>query len=147
MPKIQKKLTGMTIAKSYSEMLQYETFEERFRYLKLPGSVGEATFGFDRHINQRFYRSSEWKRVRNFVITRDEGCDLALPGHEIYDSILIHHMNPMRARDIVHEEAWIFDPEYLITTTKITHNAIHYGDESLLPKPVVARAPGDTRLW
>ena len=133
--------------RTYSELSQWETFEERFAYLRLQGDVGSSTFGFDRHINQRFYRSREWKLVREHVIVRDMGCDLGVDGHEIHDRILIHHMNPMTINEVIHGEDWILDPEYLITTTHNTHNAIHYSDESLLPKPVVERAPGDTRLW
>lgn len=136
----------MTI-KTYSKLSRYSTFEDRFEYLRLHGAVGTSTFGFDRHINQRFYRSREWKTARDFVIIRDEGCDLGIPGYEIHSKILIHHINPMVAGDIVHGEEWIFDPEYLITTTHDTHNAIHYSDPSLLPKIVVSRESGDTKLW
>lgn len=137
----------MSIIRSYSEMARHNTFEERFDYLRLYGDVGRSTFGFDRHINQRFYKSREWKRARDFVITRDNGCDLGVPGYEIHENILIHHLNPMTVNDVVHGEDWIFNPEYLITTTQRTHNAIHYGDASLLAKVVVPRAPGDTKLW
>lgn len=133
--------------KTYSELSKLHTFEERFEYLRLFGSVGHSTFGFDRHVNQNFYRSREWKNARDFVIVRDEGCDLGIRGYEIGSDILIHHMNPMVIDDIIHGEAWVFDPEYLITTTHQTHNAIHYSDVSLLPKIVVAREPGDTKLW
>lgn len=133
--------------KGYDELARLRTFEERFEYLKLGGSVGESTFGFDRHINQKFYRSAEWKSARDLVIVRDDGCDLGIPGYEIHSAILIHHMNPMSVNDIVHAEEWIFNPNFLITTTKNTHNAIHYGDASLLPRIVVARASGDTKLW
>src|SRR5690606_15599126 len=101
----------------------------------------------DRYLNQRFYTSKEWRDVRNFVIARDEGLDLGVPGYEIFDKIIIHHMNPMVAEDIVHGNDDILDPEFLITTTHQTHNAIHYGDENLLAKPLVERRPGDTRLW
>jgi hypothetical protein len=113
----------------------------------LHGRVGAATFGFDRYINQRFYASYEWKRARDQVIYRDNGCDLGVPGYEIFGSLLIHHINPMEADDIIHGEEWIFDPEYLITTTNKTHNAIHYSDMSLINKPFVDRKPGDTKLW
>lgn len=115
--------------------------------MRLHGRVGQETFGFDRHINQKFYRSWEWKRVRDIVIARDDGCDLGVPGFEIHRDILIHHMNPMSSDDIVHGDPDILNPEYLITTTHQTHNAIHYGDESLLPKEPVERRPGDTKLW
>lgn len=133
--------------RSYSQMLQLETFEDRFNYLKLGGQVGEATFGYDRYINQQFYTSREWKLVREFVIVRDNGCDLGVTGYEIHHDILIHHINPMVAQDIIHGEEWILNPEYLITTTKLTHNAIHYGDASMLPKVVTTRSPNDTKLW
>lgn len=135
------------ITRTYSALSRLTTFDDRFEYLKLQGAVGRTTFGFDRHINQRFYQSREWKQARDFVIVRDDGCDLGIPGYEILSSILIHHVNPLAVEDIVEAEDWIFDPEYLITTTKNTHNAIHYGDASLLPKIVVPRASGDTKLW
>lgn len=115
--------------------------------MKLQGEVGESTFGFDRHINQLFYRSAEWKHIRHFVITRDEGCDLGIEGHEIFGRLLIHHMNPIGVDNIVQGDADILDPEFLITTMHQTHNAIHYGDENQLPKPYVARRRGDTKLW
>jgi hypothetical protein len=133
--------------RTYSEMNKRQSFDDRFDYLRLDGAVGVATFGFDRHINQRFYKSNEWKRVRDFVITRDNGCDLGVDGYEIHHSILIHHMNPMSVEDIVHGDDWIINPENLITTTQNTHNAIHYGNVSLLPKTVVSRQVGDTKLW
>lgn len=135
------------MTKSYSDLVKYNTFEDRLNYLMLHGRVGATTFGFDRHINQRFYTSYEWKRAREHVIIRDDGCDLGVPGYEIYGSLLIHHINPMEVDDIVHGEDWIFDPEFLITTTNKTHNAIHFSDMSLLNKPFVERKPGDTRLW
>ena len=133
--------------RSYSELRRFETFEDRFDYLVLGGQVGEITFGFDRYINQTFYKSTEWQHVRNEVIVRDNGCDLGVYGYEINGGLLIHHINPMEADDIVHGVDWILDPEYLITTTQDTHNAIHYGDRSKLRTPFVPRAPGDTRLW
>lgn len=133
--------------RTYSELSEYITFEERFGYLRLHGEVGRTTFGFDRHINQRFYKSVEWKRVRNHVISRDLGCDLGILGYEIHDMVLIHHMNPMGIEDVLHGADWIIDPEFLITTTQSTHNAIHYSDETLLPKVVIQREPGDTKLW
>jgi hypothetical protein len=123
------------------------TFEERYEYLALRGEVGKATFGFDRWLNQNFYRSYEWHQARDYVVYRDNGCDLGIPGHEIHNRLMVHHMNPITPEDLAHGEAWILDPEYLITTTHRTHNAIHYGDDSLLPKPVIERRPGDTRLW
>lgn len=135
------------MTRSYSELSRIQSFEDRFRYLSLRGSVGAATFGFDRHINQQFYRSSEWKHIRNDVIVRDEGCDLGVPGFEIYDRIYIHHMNPMTVDDIVHGDDSILDPEYLICVTHQTHNAIHYGTERQLRRQHVDRRSGDTLLW
>lgn len=133
--------------RSYSELRRLDTFEERYRYLALRGEVGRSTFGFDRYINQAFYRSHEWKYIRNHVIARDLGCDLGVEGYEIHDRIYIHHMNPIEASQISHGDEDILDPEYLITTTHRTHNAIHYGDERQLPRPLIARSPGDTLLW
>jgi hypothetical protein len=133
--------------RSYSELRRLETFEERFEYLRLRGEVGKATFGFDRWINQRFYQSREWQLVRDHVIVRDDGCDLGVPGHEIHARLMIHHMNPITSEDLELGEQWVLDPEFLITTTHRTHNAIHYGDDSLLVKPPVERRPGDTKLW
>lgn len=135
------------LIKTHSELFRFETFEERFEYLKLTGSVGHTTFGFDRYLNQQFYQSHAWKTARRHVIVRDSGCDLGVQGYEIHADILIHHMNPISADDIIHGEEWITDPEFLITTTHNTHNAIHYGDKSLLPAPVLERRPGDTKLW
>ena len=133
--------------RTYRELRRRESFEDRFEYLALHGDVGRSTFGFDRHINQQFYRSRQWKQIRQFVIARDLGLDLGIEGHEIHDAVLIHHMNPINADDIMHGDESILDPEFLITTTHNTHNAIHFGNESLLPKTVVERRPGDTRLW
>lgn len=137
----------MSLTKRYSELIREDSFEGRYEYLKLGGSVGRSTFGFDRHINQRFYASREWKDLRRLVILRDNGCDLGADGYEIHGQILIHHVNPISVDNIVHSDEWILDPEFLITTTKDTHNAIHYGDRSLLRKPLVARGRGDTKLW
>lgn len=131
----------------YSELRRLETLRERFKYLALYGAVGATTFGFDRYMNQRFYTSSEWRRVRNEIIVRDLGCDLGVPGHEVHSRLYIHHMNPMTVDDIKHGNADIIDPEFLVATTHLTHNAIHYGDERLLPKPFVERRRGDTKLW
>lgn len=133
--------------RSYSEMKRFASFEERFQYLRLDGSVGYATFGFDRYINQRFYTSTQWRNIRHFVIARDAGLDLGVAGYEIYDRVLIHHMNPMSRDQIESGVDDILNPDFLITTSHRTHNAIHYGDENLLPKPLVERRPGDTRLW
>lgn len=136
----------MTI-KTYRELCRFSTFEERFEYLKLGGVVGNSTFGFDRYLNQMFYRSSEWKQIRNEVIVRDNGCDLGIPGYEINGGVLVHHINPIASDDITEHLDWILDPEYLITTTHDTHNAIHYGNSSLLGSKMVERKPGDTKLW
>jgi hypothetical protein len=137
----------MMSLKCYSELIHLTTFEERYEYLRLGGGVGIATFGFDRYINQAFYTSSEWKSARRFVIARDRGCDLGIDGYELENGLLVHHINPMDADDILNFEEWILNPEYLITTSQKTHNAIHYGDRSLLPKPYAPRASGDTKLW
>jgi hypothetical protein len=133
--------------RSYSELIRIDGFEERYEYLKLKSSVGKETFGFDRYINQQFYRSMQWKQIRNQVIARDLGMDLAMPGYEIYDRIIIHHMNPMTADSINHADEDILDPEFLICTTHKTHNAIHYGDKNLLALPFVERNANDTKLW
>lgn len=131
----------------YSDLRRYDTFEDRYNYLRLRGGVGESTFGYDRYLNQRFYTSREWKDLRHEVIARDLGCDLGIEGHEIFDRPIIHHMNPMTVKDLVHGNDDILNPDHLITTTHRTHNAIHYGDASLLRKPFVERSPGDTLLW
>jgi hypothetical protein len=133
--------------RTYSQLKSYATFEERFEYLKLNGSVGSTTFGFERYLNQSFYRSKEWKDTRHIVIARDEGYDLGVPGYEIFDRPIVHHMNPMTVEDIENGIEAILNPEYLILVTHDTHNAIHYGDASRLPKTFVERQPGDTRLW
>lgn len=133
--------------KSYSELERLGTFDERFEYLKLSGGVGRSTFGFDRYINQQFYASREWHDVRDYVIVRDSGCDLGILGYEIYTEMLIHHMNTMGLNDILNREPWILDPEFLITTTHNTHNAIHFGAGNLYPRVVTERTPGDTKLW
>lgn len=130
--------------RTYSELILLPSFLERFEYLKLDGKVGAVTYGYDRYINQEFYRSKEWRNLRHHVIARDHGCDLGAEGHEIYARLLIHHMNPMRIGDSIWRS---LEPEYLITTTHGTHNAIHFGDESLLPKPPIKRESGDTKLW
>lgn len=135
------------MTRTITELQQIPTFDARFRYLSLSGQVGEKTFGFDRWINQAFYRSRQWKDIRTHVIARDLGCDLGVEGYEIHDRIIIHHMNPMVATDIVHGDEDILDPEFLVTTSHKTHNAIHYGDERLLARPLTARRQGDTRLW
>lgn len=133
--------------KTYSELITLPTFEERYRYLRLNGRVGEETFGFDRWLNQRFYKDSEWLRIRDEVIIRDNGCDLGIPGREIYSQIIIHHMNPIRKEDILQRSKYLLDPEYLICTIKNTHDAIHYSDENLLLKGPIERKPNDTCPW
>lgn len=133
--------------RTYSELVTLPTFKERYQYLRLDGVVGKETFGFDRYINQKFYKSREWKSIRDFVIVRDNGCDLGLEGYEIYGRIYIHHMNPIFAKDIVHKSDSLLDPEFLIVTTLNTHNAIHYGDESLLITDPIERSKNDTCPW
>lgn len=134
--------------RTYQELLTIPTFEERFEYLKLEGSVGADTFGYDRYLNQILYRSSEWRKFRNEIIVRDNGCDLAFPGFEIYgQKILIHHINPITVEDVVHRSSKVFDPNNVITTVLNTHNAIHYGDADLLTTGPVERTPNDTCPW
>ena len=137
----------MTRLRTYSELRRLETFEERYKYLALRGEVGASTFGFDRWMNQQFYRSTEWRLTRRDVIARDLGCDLGVPGYEVHDRLYIHHLNPMTVADLREGDSGILDPEYLVATTHRTHNAIHYGDESMLRQPFVERRPGDTKLW
>ncbi len=133
--------------RTYSELRSLATIEDRFRYLELPGSVGRPTFGYDRWMNQKFYHSREWRSIRDAVILRDNGCDLGVEGYEIAASPIIHHMNPIVVNELVEKSPDVIDPEYLICTWHPTHNAIHYGDERLLPKPATPRRPGDTKLW
>lgn len=133
--------------RTYSELRRLETLDERFEYLSLRGSVGDTTFGFDRWMNQEFYRSKEWRDLRYFVINRDNGCDLGVEGFEIHERPAIHHMNPMTTQDIVDSNPANLDPEFLVMTSQLTHNAIHYGDKKLLRRGPVERTPGDTRLW
>lgn len=133
--------------RTYSELSQLTTFKERFRYLQLNGSVGTETFGFDRYVNQNFYRSREWKRIRDQIIVRDNGCDLGVEGYEIHGRIYIHHMNPILRKDIIDQTEFLLNPDYLICTTHMTHNAIHYGDENLLMTEPVERTKNDTCPW
>ena len=137
----------MRTIRTYSELVRLPTFEERFRYLKLDGLVGKDTFGFDRYLNQEFYRSKEWKEVRDFVIVRDNGCDLGMDGYEIAGRIYIHHMNPITVHDIVHSSDFLLNPDYLICVSHNTHNAVHYGDEDLLVTAPVERRKNDTCPW
>ena len=133
--------------RKYSDLITLPTFKERYEYLRLDGIVGEETFGFDRYINQIFYKSKEWLEVRDHVIIRDNGCDLGIEGHEIYNRILIHHMNPIRKEDILNRSDILLNPEYLITTTKRTHDAIHYGDKNILLDTPIERIKNDTCPW
>lgn len=137
----------MTSIRSYSELSNLLTFEERLSYLKLDGTVGKDTFGFDRYMNQAFYRSSEWKHIRDQVIIRDNGCDLGMEGFDIHGRILIHHMNPITASDIQTASEYLLNPEYLVCVTHRTHNAIHYGDESLVTAKPIERSKHDTCPW
>ena len=137
----------MMSIRTYSELIALPTFEERFKYLKLNGQVGESTFGFDRYMNQVFYRSQKWKSIRDFVIIRDCGCDLGVEGYDIHGKIIIHHMNPLSMRDIETESDFLLNPDFLICTTHNTHNAIHYGDENLLVTAPIERTKNDTCPW
>ena len=139
-------VTTMSI-RTYSELITLPTFEGRFKYLQLNGQVGESTFGFDRYMNQVFYRSQKWKSIRDFVIIRDCGCDLGVEGHDIHGKIIIHHMNPLSMRDIETESDFLLNPDFLICTTHNTHNAIHYGDENLLVTAPIERTKNDTCPW
>ena len=133
--------------KTYSELSKLTTFEERYNYLRLNGFVGKETFGFDRYLNQVFYRSSKWRSIRDFVIVRDNGCDLGIEGREIHGRIIIHHMNPITIQDIAQQTEFLLDPEFLISTAHETHNAIHYGDMNLLIREPVERQRNDTCPW
>ena len=136
-----------TNIRTYSELIQLPTFEDRFDYLRLDSVVGKDTFGFDRYLNQQFYRSSEWKRIRNQVIVRDNGCDLGIDEYEIHGRILIHHMNPISIEDLQYMSDLLMNPEYLICVSHRTHNAIHYGDESLIVTAPIERSQNDTCPW
>ena len=136
-----------TNIRTYSELIQLPTFEDRFEYLRLDGIVGRDTFGFDRYLNQQFYRSGEWKRIRNQVIVRDNGCDLGIDEYEIHGRILIHHMNPISIEDLQYMSDLLMNPEYLICVSHRTHNAIHYGDESLIVTAPIERSQNDTCPW
>lgn len=133
--------------RTYSELIKLPTFEQRFEYLNLSGAVGQETFGFDRYLNQNFYRSTEWKRIRDQVIVRDNGCDLGIEDRMICGKILIHHMNPINDKDILNMTDILLNPEYLICVSHMTHNAIHYGDENLLIKNPIVRFKNDTCPW
>lgn len=133
--------------RTYIELRRLDTFEERYSYLELKGTIGTRTFGFDRWLNQHFYKSPEWKSIRSHVILRDNGCDLGIPGFEIHSGLIVHHMNPLSVFDIEQGEEDIIDPNFLITTSLQTHNAIHYGDKNQLPRGPIERKSGDTTLW
>lgn len=138
----------MKIIRTYKELSRLKSFEDRFNYLRLDGQVGKDTFGFDRIFNQRFYKSREWQAVRDFVMIRDNGCDLGVEGHEIYGQrIIIHHINPISLEDIENGSDFLLDPEYLITTIHNTHNAIHYGDVNFLITAPIERSKNDTCPW
>ena len=133
--------------RTYSELIMIPTFEERFEYLQLKGSVGKDTFGYDRYLNQVLYRSPEWKRLRNQIIIRDGGCDLACDGYDIYDKVLIHHLNPITVEDVLARSRKVFDPDNLVCVSHNTHNAIHYGDMDLLVTGPIIRTKNDTCPW
>lgn len=133
--------------RTYSELIQIPTFEDRFEYLKVGGEVGGATFGSERYLNQAIYRSNRWKQLRDYVIVRDNGCDLAHPDHPIFGPVIIHHLNPITIEDIERGSDLVWDPEFLVCTVHITHNAIHYSDYNLLPKEYIPRTPNDTCPW
>ncbi len=135
-----------TIIRTYSELVKLDNFLDRFEYLKLSGVVGAETFGFDRYLNQALYSSPEWKKSRRNTVLRDNGCDLGLEDYPL-NRALVHHMNPITLEQIENRDPIIFDEEFLITVSHNTHNAIHYGDQTLLPKPLIERRPGDTLLW
>lgn len=135
------------IIRTYSELIRLKTFEERFEYLKLDGTVGESTFGFDRYLNQMFYTSIEWRNFRRDIILRDNGCDLAIPGLDIVGKIFIHHLNPLTKEDVLNRTEYLMNPEFVVCTSKLTHDAIHYGDSNLLPKGPIERKRNDTCPW
>lgn len=133
--------------RTYSELIRIPTYEDRFEYLKLHGEVGDSTFGFDRYLNQAFYRSKEWRQLRNKIILRDSACDMALQGYDIADKIIIHHLNPITEEEIIHRDEDILNPEFLVCVSPLTHNAIHYGNFELINSSYSERRYGDTRLW
>ena len=133
--------------RTYTELSRLPSFEERFQYLRLNGAVGDSTFGFDRYLNQLFYQSPEWKELRDYIIIRDNGCDLGLEGFDVHGKLYIHHMNPITRKDIETQSDYLLNPDYLIVTSHNTHNAIHYGDEGLLLLPPPERSRFDTCPW
>lgn len=138
---------NQTNIRTYSELMSLPTFKERYEYLKIGGRVGEETFGFDRYINQMLYKKPEWISTRNKVIARDMGYDLGVEDYEIVGKVIVHHMNPISVNDILYRLDYVLDPEYLISTSLMTHNAIHYGSEDLLPQPPIERSKNDTCPW
>lgn len=144
---LETRMVKKTSIRTYSELKLLQTFEQRYTYLQLGGRVGEETFGFDRYLNQRFYRSYEWRRIRNEVVVRDQGCDLGIVGRPIAGRILVHHINPLSPDELEDDITDALDPEYLVCVSHLTHNAIHYGDESFLPKDPVIRKPFDMCPW
>lgn len=146
--KLMKAMKTMkTIIRTYSELITLPTFMERYKYLRIGGTVGTDTFGFDRYLNQAFYKSEEWKSIRRHIIIRDCGCDLGIEGREIHERILIHHINPISEEDILDRSDFLLNPEYLISTSHRTHNAIHYGDDSILIDVPLERRKNDTCPW
>lgn len=133
--------------RTYSDLLKLKTFKDRFEYLNLSGNVGNSTFGYDRYLNQRLYKSSSWQKVRDKVIIRDDGLDLACAEKTIFGRIVIHHMNPITKDDILYRPDYVFNPEYLISVSEQTHKAIHYGDFSLISSTLIERKPNDTIPW
>lgn len=133
--------------KTYTELIKFPTIEQRFQYAKLNGAVGIETFGWDRYLNQKFYQSRDWKDFRNEMIIRDNGCDLAMEGYEIHGGLFLHHLNPITVDDILENKFALLDPENVICVSRRMHQAIHYGDEDMIPKPLVERQPGDTIPW
>lgn len=133
--------------RTYSELIQYQTYEERYEYLKLNGRVGEETFGNDRILNQMLYKDPEWLRTRDIVIIRDNGCDLGIPGREIHGAILVHHINPITVEDVVNRDPKVFDPNNLICTSLLTHNAVHFSNSDILVKDPIVRSKNDTCPW
>lgn len=133
--------------RTYSELMKLKSFEERFHYVELKGSVGKATFGYDRWMNQHFYTSPEWRRFKRQILIRDEGCDLGCDDHPIYGSVIVHHLNPITKEQIINHDPAILDPENVISVSSLTHNALHYGDIDLLPSKFVERRPYDTCPW
>lgn len=133
--------------RTYTEMMSFDSFDDRFAYLRLNGQVGKDTFGYDRYLNQVFYKSAEWKRLRNEIIIRDNGCDLSHPDYQIVGRVYIHHLNPVNKRDVLERSDLLLNPEYLVCVSYNTHQAIHYGDENLLQPELIVRQPGDTCPW